>query len=323
MLRIGLAGLGIHGTRYARHLLAGDVQGASLSAVSRRDSTAGESFAEEHGISFVPDPHDLPQHPDVDAVAVALLPDMHAAMVESCVAAGKPVLVDKPIATTAAEASRISLLVAKSDTPVMVGQTLRFDAVVQALLRESGSIGPVHMVSINQHFETDSRPWIDDRGRGGALLNTAVHGLDLLRYLTGAEPVSVMAECGKALTRQTEDILAVTVRLEPGGIIGHVENARMTDARSGRIEMVGEKAMLRGDHIHRTLARIIGRSEIDIGPVSDSYTLPRALNAFVKCLAEQTPFPITVTDGRVAVEMVEAARLSAETGRRIDMDEVR
>lgn len=319
MLRIGLAGLGIHGSRYAGHLLAGEIAGAKLTVVSRRNREAGEAFAQEHGIEFVRDPARLAVHPDVDAVAIALLPDLHAGVVEACIEAGRPVLVEKPLAATAGDAARIAGLAESRNAKVMVGQTLRFDAVVESLVAEVPSIGGIHLVSINQHFETDTRPWIDDPGRGGALLNTAVHGLDLLRHFTGAEPVSVFAETGRALTRRTEDILAVTVRLEPGSILGVVENARSTDARSGRIEIVGPGGMLRGDHIHRTLHRIVGRETDDLGPVPVSHTVPRALSAFVNCLDNDRPFPITVRDGRIAVEMVEAARRSASEGRRISL----
>jgi myo-inositol 2-dehydrogenase/D-chiro-inositol 1-dehydrogenase len=323
MLGIGLAGLGIHGSRYAAHLLSGDVPGARLAAVSRKDRAAGEAFAREHGVEFVHDPRDLAVHPEVGAVAIALLPDLHAGIVETCINAGRPVLVEKPLASRASDAARLAEMAEAEGATVMVAQTLRFDAVVQAIIRGLPSLGGVHTVSINQHFETDTRPWIDEPGRGGALLNTAVHGLDLLRLLTGAEPVSVLAETGRALTRRTEDILAVVVRLDPGGILGVVENARSTDARSGRIEVVGPRGMIRGDHIHRTLHRIVGRETEDLGTVPVSHTVPRTLQAFVECLGEGRPMPVTARDGRIAVEMVEAARLSAEEGRRVTLEEIR
>ena len=66
----------------------------------------------------------------------------------------------------------------------MVGQTLRFDVVVRALKRESRGIGPLTTLSINQRFEPSDRSWIDTLGSGGMLLNTGVHGFDLLRFLT-------------------------------------------------------------------------------------------------------------------------------------------
>jgi len=69
-VRIGLAGLGIHGGRYAAHLLAGDVPGLSLGAVSRADAREGSIFALAHGIAFVNDPRELATVPGIDAVVV-------------------------------------------------------------------------------------------------------------------------------------------------------------------------------------------------------------------------------------------------------------
>jgi len=64
-LRIGLAGLGVHGLRYAKHLLNGDVPGATLTAVCRRNEAAGREFARENGLLWVGDPHDLAACPEV------------------------------------------------------------------------------------------------------------------------------------------------------------------------------------------------------------------------------------------------------------------
>ena len=76
MIRIALAGLGVHGARYARHLLAGDVCGATLAAVCRSDLARGREFAARHGVAVEPDVGSLARRPDVDAVVLALRPDL-------------------------------------------------------------------------------------------------------------------------------------------------------------------------------------------------------------------------------------------------------
>ncbi len=321
MIRYGLAGLGVHGMRYARHLLAGDVPGARLAAVCRRDEAAGRELAEQHGVRYLADVAQLARQ--VDAVILVLPPDRHPQAALACLDAGTPVLVEKPLASDAASARKVAHAVARTGVPLMVAHTLRFDAVVRSLRDEIEGLGALRMIAINQRFEPLHRSWIDTPGPGGILVNTAVHGFDLLRFLSGSEPVSVQAETGRAVSERTEDQLAAVVRLEPGGILATLDNSRATAGRSGRIEVAGERGQVTGDHVLRTLRRVRGRDEIELGPLPDSPTVPAVLRHFTECLEQRRTPEVTVADGVAAVEMLEAARRSAETGRRTRLDEIR
>jgi predicted dehydrogenase len=309
-VRLGLAGLGIHGGRYAAHLLAGDVPGASLGAISRADSREGSLFALARGLAFASDPRELATVPGIDAVVVCLPPDLHAEVAIACLQAGRPVLVEKPLATSVADAEAVTAAVARTQTPLMVAHTLRFDAVVAALRREAVSLGPLRAIAISQRFEPTRRSWIDTPGRGGIYLNTGVHAFDLLRYLSGAEIVEARALATRTVTRDTEDGFAAIFRLEPGGVLATVDNARTVGGRSGRIEIAGERGQLRGDHVHRELVRIEDRSRRDLGPVPLKPTIAAALTAFVEALTEGAPMPVTAEDGLAAVRVAEALRLT-------------
>lgn len=322
ILRIGLAGLGVHGARYAAHLLAGDVPGARLTVVSRRDERAGRAFATRHGLTYVKDPLELATHGDVDAVAVVLQPDLHPALAEACLGHRRPVLVEKPLAPDVKAARRLVELVEQSGTPLMVGHTLRYDAVVQALKHEAQKLGGVHLIALNQRFEPSDRPWIDTPGVGGLFLNTGVHGFDLLRHLTGLEAVSVSATSARVLTERTEDQFVATVTLGAGDVLATVDNARSSTSRSGRIELVGATGQVWGDHIHRSLERVSGRERVDLGPVPARSTLPELLKDFVSGLADDRPPAIDVRDGLASIEMVEAGTRSAKLGRPVAIAEL-
>jgi predicted dehydrogenase len=322
-LRIGLAGLGIHGRRYARHLLGGEVPGARLVAVSRRTRRTGREFAREHGLIHVDDPRELAARPEVDAVVLVLPPDLHAPAAIACLARGKPVLVEKPLAADRASALTVIHELERTGGWLMMAHTLRFDAVVMRLREQAARLGALRLVAINQRFEPTMRPWIDEPGPGGILLNTGVHGFDLLRHLTGLEPVSIRAECTRSVTRRTDDGFAGTLRLEPGGVLATIDNVRTTDSRSGRIEIVAEHGQVWGDHAHRTLVLVRGSAATDLGPVPPSPTVVAALGAFVSGVVEQAPPAVSAADGLAAVELAEAAALSAREGRRVDMAEVR
>jgi len=322
-LRIGLAGVGLHGWRYADTLLKGTIRGATLTAISRRDKARGRELAEQYGVKHVGDPRELATHPGVDAVIAVLPPDLHPLVALACLDAGRPVLVEKPLAPDRRTAAAVARGVKETGTPLMVAHTLRYDAVVEKVRREIPALGALRVIALSQRFEPTTRDWIDTPGRGGALLNTGVHGFDLMRYLTGAEAVSVMAETETTVTRRTEDEFACIVRLEPGGILATLDNARTTEGRSGRIEVAGERGQLRADHVLRTFATIQGRTETLSEPVPQRHTVDVALDAFVACVREETPPPITVEDGLAAVELVEACALSSKLGRRVLLDELR
>ncbi|HEX4826437.1 MAG TPA: Gfo/Idh/MocA family oxidoreductase [Candidatus Polarisedimenticolaceae bacterium] len=309
-LRIGLAGLGIHGRRYADHLLAGDVPGAALGAVSRSDRREGSLFALQNAVAFAHDPHELATLPGLDAVAIALPPDLHPPVAIACLEAGRPVLVEKPLAPDAASAERIALAAERTGTPLMVAHTLRFDPLIAAVRDEARRIGRLRMLALSQRFEPAGRSWIDTPGRGGTILNTAVHSFDLLRFLTGAEIVSVTGASRRVVTRDTEDELAAVVTLEPGGLLATVDNARTTGGRSGRIEIVGEQAQVRADFVHRELARIEGRTVLPLGVWPPVPTVAAMLAAFVRCLREDAPMPVTARDGAAAVRACDLAYAS-------------
>src|SRR5207249_11445244 len=82
---IGLIGLGRHGGRYAQHLLDG-VTGCHLVAVSRRDRTAGQAFAQSAGVVFVPDWREMLERKDIDAIVVVTPPNVNH---DICIAAAK------------------------------------------------------------------------------------------------------------------------------------------------------------------------------------------------------------------------------------------
>jgi predicted dehydrogenase len=232
------------------------------------------------------------------------------------------VLVEKPLAPDAAAAAELARRVESAGALLMVAQTLRFDPVVEALLRERDGIGELCLISLNQRFEPSARSWIDTPGCGGLLLNTGVHGFDLLRHLSGLEPLSVWAETARIETRRTEDQFVATLRLGDGRVQAVLDNARSSRSRSGRIELVGRAGQLWGDHIHRTLVRVTEGERRELGPVPRRPTLPATLEAFVGAVLSGTPPPVTVHDGRAAVRMVEAAARSAAEQRRVSMSEI-
>lgn len=312
-LGIGLAGLGQHGLRYARHLLAGDVRGAALRAVWTRDGAKARDFAAREGVHPAESLEDLANASDTELLVAVLPPSRHPEAIEAAARAGKAVLVEKPLAQGLDAATRACDAAASSGARAGVAHTLRFNATVRALADALPIIGRIHLASLDQRFEPTQRGWLDDPREGGLLLNTGCHGTDLLHYLTGARIASARARARSMVTRRCEDVFAAVLELEPGGILATLDNSRATGGRSGRIELVGEKGILRADHVHGALELVEGRRRRTLPQPDPVHTVSATLQAFVDALRKGEPMPISLEEGRRAVEGIEIIRASLAT----------
>jgi predicted dehydrogenase len=312
-IRFGLIGLGNHGLRYARHLARNDVRGASLAVVCRRDRMQGEAAARELGVPFADDYRRVLSDRSLDAVAIVVPCHLHQELVPEALEAGKAVLVEKPLAPDAEGARRIQEAVSRASRPAMVAQTLRFNAVIQAIRERSGDLGAIRFLALSQRFEPARRGWLDESASGGILRNTGVHSFDLIRHLSGLEVEEVSCFQTRQPGRRMEDSFGAVLRLEEG-VLATVDNARTTASRSGRIDLVCERGQLTGDHVHHRLAEIRGTTlrELDLpGPVP---TVRACLEAFTAAVRGEGPVPIPVSEGTQAMVIVDACRESAETG---------
>jgi predicted dehydrogenase len=321
-LRIGLVGGGKHGSRYLHHLVTDLRDEARLVALCRRDPEAGARTAREHGCRFTPDVGELVEDPGVDAVAVAVPPTLHVDICRRAAAAGKAILLEKPMAPSVADAERIREALDAHPVPFMVAHTLRFNSVVRALGERIAAIAPVHAIHLSQRFEPSALPWLDSRAvsGGGIVIHTGVHSFDLLRVFSHAEARSVWCRTWQIHTTETEDNFVAFVTLG-GGPDGHarihatVEGSRSTGGRNGRIEIVGERGQLVGDHAHDVAYLIEGRRRTALPLAPPAATVLAALRAFVHAVRGGEPPPVGWEDGRAAVAIAEACyRSAAEAG---------
>ena len=321
-LRFGLIGLGRHGSRYARHLLD-DVPGAELAAVCRRKEREGRAFAERHGLAFYSDYGRLIEDPGVDAVAVAISPDAHVDVCRRAVRAGKHILLEKPLARNLAEGRRLKKLVEGAGVTFMLAQTLRFNSVVGEIRKRMGSLGRIHLMAFNQRMEPHGLDWLDDpeAAGGGNVLHTGVHIFDLIHFLSGRSVKWAWCRTGRITQRNTEDLFTAVLELE-GNIRCLVDASKVTGGRSGRIEVVGERGQLVGDHVLGTLSLIQNRRAIALPVAEPVHTVREALAEFVRCISGGCRPPISAADGLRTLRVAAMCYRSDETGRTVPADEV-
>lgn len=169
-----------------------------------------QAMADQVGgnVAVLTDHHELLARPDIDAVIVATPHFNHAELGRDCVAAGKPVLIEKPVVCTVAELRDLHALSAKAGVPVVAGQMRRFEPEVVWLrdwiASSRTTFGELRSFDIQswQNLEgylhqggAGLKHWLLDgkQAGGGVVISLAIHQLDLIRYLFDADYVEVRA----------------------------------------------------------------------------------------------------------------------------------
>ena len=291
--RIAVLGCGYWGSNHIRTLKA---LGA-LHAVSDANGARAEGFASEQDCLAI-DPDALFQHPDIDAIVMALPPQFHAELAIRAVENGKDILVEKPIALTVRDAERAVAAAERHGRIYMVGHVLRFHPAFEAMkaLIDDGELGEVkyihsHRLGLGKfHTEND------------ALWDLAPHDLSMILAITGVAPIEVRGE-GAALLDNLSDFAHLHMRF-PSGLRSHLFTSRLNPYRERRLTVVGTKAMAVFDDVEpleRKLAVYrhavwqdsgqwaFTANEPAYAAVSNGLPLTRELEHFLHCIETREP----------------------------------
>jgi len=310
-LRIGVVGVGVQGQLHARALR--DVRQAELVAVADVSPRNRDWAESELGVRAVPDIGDLLD--DVDAVTICTPDHLHEDAALTALAAGKRVLLEKPMALSTAGCDRI--LAGRPDPDaLMIGHVLRFDPRVNRLREvvQAGELGDIWHVKVWRCTSQAVGEGIWDRTSVAWFLG--IHDADLLRFVTGRD-VEVTGAIGRKVLSASHDVVHATVRFDDGAI-GTMENnwtlphSRPSRADAG-LRVVGANGILEMNLSHNDLLyarRDGGASFLDtyFWPSRDgggAYNLRTELEAFADAALSGGPTPVSGEEGRAAVAVVE------------------
>ena len=192
MIRIAVLGCGRIGVMHAANIAAHPR--ARLAGVQDIIAAAAEKTAAATGAPVFNTAAEIFASPDVDAVLIATATDTHADLLEAAVAAGKPVLCEKPIDLSLARVNRCADVIRGTKTPIQLGFVRRFDpghkAVHDAV--RAGEIGDLHQVVITSR-DPGLAPEAYLKVSGGILRDMTIHDFDMARYILGEESETVFA----------------------------------------------------------------------------------------------------------------------------------
>ncbi|HUW14267.1 MAG TPA: Gfo/Idh/MocA family oxidoreductase [Anaerolineae bacterium] len=227
MVRLGLVGVGSWGEQVA--LSAALDSGVELVACYARTAEAREAFAVRHGCWASVSYEEMLAEPSIQGIVVMSANRAHRGHVEAAAAAGKHVLVTKPIATTIADGQAIIEACRRAGVILAVGHQSRREPAIRRLkaLLVDGTIGRPVMVeaNISTAVGTTVRPdqwrWLREECPGGPLMQLGIHHLDTLQYLLG--PIEqVVGWQRRSLVQAEIDDVTATLLAFAGGITGYL-----------------------------------------------------------------------------------------------------
>lgn len=236
-VRVGLMGFGYWGRNLARNIAASST--TELVAVCEPDERALQSAASALPfVSGVRTQAEMFDRQDIDAVVIATPAATHADVALSALAAGKHVMVEKPLALTVADAEAIVAAGARADRVVMVGHTFLYAPPVRRLRRyiADGELGDV------QYIYSQRLSLGRIRRDCSALWNFAPHDISVMLHLTGELPTEVSARGFSFISQTVEDVYFGSLTFASG--IGGNFHVSWIDPRKSRLlTVVGNRKM--------------------------------------------------------------------------------
>lgn len=218
--RIGIAGAGLIGRRHAEAV--GAAAGVTLAGIAD-PAGAGRDLAASHGVAHHGTLEAMLAAGGLDGVILATPNTLHEAGALECIAAGVPVLVEKPIASDLAAASRIVEAGETAGVPVAVGHHRRHNPLIaqaKALIEEGriGRIASVHATTWlgkpDAYFEVE---WRRRKGAGPVYINL-IHDIDLLLHLVGPVAEVQAMELNAIRGNEVEETAVILLRFADGAL---------------------------------------------------------------------------------------------------------
>jgi predicted dehydrogenase len=319
---VGVIGVGLMGRRHAENVSR--VGGAKLLAVHDANPSLSERVARDLGATNCASVEALVSHSGVDAVVIASPARAHETHALAALAAGKDVLLEKPIAPSLEAADRI-LAASASATRLQIGFMRRYDpAYTEALsVVRSGKVGAVRFFKgVDRDREPSSGP-PGSVARVDIFAESAIHDFDVARWITRDEVAGVRASAMTLAPDAPGPDLALAELRFAGGAAASIETFRGARyAYDIRAEIVcSEGTVCVGGFAQHSVEVLLPdgeRRDLSVGFLdrfADAYLFE--LRDFLAGVRYRTPPRVTGEDGRRALAIALACDRACDDAREI------
>jgi UDP-N-acetylglucosamine 3-dehydrogenase len=247
MTRVAVVGTGVMGKNHVR--VYQEMPEVELVAIVDQNLAAVEQVSRIYNVPVYTDYCQMVRRERPDGVTVAVPTQAHYVVVKQLLEAGCHVLVEKPIATTLAEAEELIQTAERTERVLMVGHVERFNPAILELKRrlDRHEIGRVFQIHARRLGPYPAR--IQDVG---VIMDLATHDLDIMRYLIGSDVRRVFAETGRELHSYCEDLFVGTLRFA-NGTVGLLEINWLTPTKIRELYVTGDRGMFRVNYLTQDL----------------------------------------------------------------------
>ncbi len=335
MLKIGIIGLGRIGKVHMTSICTRIPEAKIIIAADPFLNDEMIDFAKEFGIeNLTKDYKEVLNNKEVDAVLICSSTDTHADISAEAIELGKHVFCEKPVDHSIAKINKVKEALEENPVKFQVGFNRRYDhnfaAIRKAVL--DGKVGDVHVTKITSR---DPNPPSAEYAAvsGGMLLDMTIHDFDMVRFLTGAEPVSIYVEpavlVDKAIGEAGDiDTAIITIKMSDGSI-AMIDNSRKAIyGYDQRAEVFGSGGMVASKNDSESTVVISDENGV-VGEkplyfflerYMDSFTLE--VKEFIDAVINDKEIKTGIDAGLKSIEMALAGNISIKEKRVVEISEV-
>lgn len=302
---IGCGGIGgVHLARWAQ------VSGAKLAAVCDVDAAAATRAATEHGAEAHTDWRALLDGGGLDIVDICTPPNLHAPIALRALDSGLHVLCEKPLARTPEEARTMVIRAEEKNRLLMTAFCHRFHPPILFAkeLIDNDDLGRIIMFRnrFSGHFVGIENRWFSDPevAGGGALLDTAVHSVDLFRHLVGEVKTAIGKTATYLPSLRVEDSGLCILEAE-NGALGVIEASWATPGGRNVVELYGTAGACLVDYDSgRVQYKTADMAVWETREIEGADRFQREILHFCDAVRGLQPLMVTGRDGLRAVEVI-------------------
>ena len=314
MKKLGTAviGTGFWGKNHAR--VYSELESTELVAICDVNGERAKAVADQFGVKAYTSSSRMLKNEKIEALSVCTWSTKLAEEALKALRAGKHVLVEKPMATYTKQAEKLLEVAEENGLHLTVGFLMRFIPGLQHIREavESKKIGKLVCATARRVSQ-----WPERIGDVGVVKDTAIHDIDVMRFISGEDPIGVYAKTGSMKHRTFEDYAQIMLTYEDGKS-AFIESNWLTPYKTRTLTVTGSDAIMRLDYMTQELW--IEDPKENLQPRYPwQEPLKCELQHFADCITEKKKPLITGVDGLKALQIAEAALRSSAKNRAIKL----
>ena len=314
MKKLGVAviGTGFWGKNHAR--VYKELPSTELIAICDVNPERAKAIANQFGVKAYTNSARMLKNKEIEAISVCTWSTVLAKEALKGLRAGKHVLVEKPMATNSKQAKRLCETAEQNGLVLTVGFLMRFIPGLQVIRDavEKRKIGDLVCATAKRVSQ-----WPERIGDVGVVKDTAIHDIDVMRFISQQDPVTVYAKMGSMKHRKFEDYAHIMLTYK-NGESAFIESNWLTPYKTRLLTVTGSEAIMRLDYITQDVW--LEQQKETLQPrYPFQEPLKCELEDFAQCALEKKKPLITGEDGVKALEIAEAAVRSSAKNSAINL----